>query len=310
MKRNHLIWSSILVSSFFLSCQSQSEKTAEAVVDYEMTEEYTVAESDSAESQIMSSSAATYRDEKRKFIRKADVEMEVKNVYESTQKIESKAMALGGFVENSSLSSHIYHKEIFPISSDSAMEVRKYRMENDLVLRIPQMELHSFLISLGDEIEFLHHRRIEAKDVQLELLLADLEKERMNQKNRDLNQLKDESGKIKNKQEVIADLDQNTQNQNHQTIGRLNTEDQIAYSTIYLNIKEKEKIAQSLVINPKTYQDKYRPDFLYSAWNSVKGGFFLLQNLFIGLLYIWPLILIGLLISLLVRQQLKKRKTI
>lgn len=244
---------------------------------------------------VMTSSAATYQDPKRKFVRKADVSMEVENVYKSTTKIESKLTEIGGFVEESQLNSRVNSRQTFPISSDSAREVKRYTVRSQMTVRVPQESLGAFLIALGDEIQFLNYRNISAEDVSLNMEWAKLEKERLNKANHQLTDLNYQSGKIKDKKDVIQSMSSNQSNANQETINTLKLNDEVNYSSIQLEFTEKEKIAETMVFNAKSYNDKYRPDFLYSVGNSLKGGYYLLQTLLIGLLYLWPLLILAIL---------------
>lgn len=267
-------------------------------------------DSAASEDSVLSSSAATYQDEKREFVRKADVSMEVKDVYKSTTKIETKISELGGFVEESLLNSHIQSKEIYAVNSDSAMQVKKYSLHNQMRVRIPQENLGEFLTSLGEEIEFLNYRNISAEDVRLNLEWAKLEQKRLNHSNQQLINLNHQKGKIGDKKEVIGTIGSNTSQSNHQKIASLNLKDEVNFSIIQLEFTEKDKIAESMIVNPQSYDDKYHPDFLYSLGVSIKGGFTLFKNLLIAMAYIWPLWLIGLLALLFFRIYKTNKKLI
>jgi len=256
----------------------------------------------------LSSTAATYENPSRKFIRTANLSMEVENVYQSTTKIESKISQLGGFVTKSMLNSRILSRETFPVNSDSSLEVKKYTVSNEMTVRVPQKELGNFLNSLGEEIKFLYFRNISADDVSLNCIAAELEKERLNSTNKQLDKLNGQNGKITDKQNVVSNMDENKSEVNYQKISTLKMKDEVAFSTVSLLIQEKEKIAETMVINPKNYEDKYRPHFLYRARISVTEGFHFFQTICIGLLYIWPVWLIAVLIYLLVKFQVKKTK--
>ncbi len=256
----------------------------------------------------LSSTAATYQDSDREFVRTADLSMEVENVYASTTKIESKVSELGGFVTKSNLESRVWTNQTFPVTKDSAVEVKKYNVENQMTVRIPQRELGNFLNSLGEEMTFLNFRNISADDVSLDFVLAELEKDRMNLTHQKLDKLENQTGKIPEKQSVVTNSDHNQSEINFQKVATMKLKDEVAYSSVSLLISEKEKIAQTMVINPQSYDDKFRPEFTYRAGNSIKEGFYFFQNLLIGLLYIWPLWIVGIMVFLFVRYQIRKAK--
>src|SRR5690606_6135693 len=93
-----------------------SYSTNDSVESQELAMESEMDAINESSDSVMTSSAATYQDPKRKFVRKADVSMEVKNVYKSTIKVEAKLTEIGGFVEESRLISNINSRQTFPIS--------------------------------------------------------------------------------------------------------------------------------------------------------------------------------------------------
>lgn len=283
--------------------ESYSEDSV-AVSDEIKTADSIYGESDSP----LNSTAATYQNENRDLIRTADLNMEVENVYQSTQKIEMKIAELGGFVSQSNLESSVLSQEIFAVDSDSALEVKKYRVSNQMTLRVPQRELGNFLNSLSNEIEFLYFRNISAEDVSLNFVQAELEKERIGSANQKLEEISQENGKIKEKQSVANQMDNHNSDANLQMINTLRLKDEVAFSTVSLLITEKEKIAETMVINPVHFEDKYKPEFGYRAKNSLKEGFYLFQTICIGLLYLWPVWTLGCLVFLFFRGRFKKIK--
>lgn len=292
--RNLKIISLSLLFLFIHSCSEYSE-SGESM------------ETAAKESKIpVSSTAATYQDEERQFVRTADVSMEVKNVYNSTMRIETKLAQIGGFVTNSQLESRILSKENFAVSQDSAMEVKKYRVSNQMSMRIPQKELGNFLNSLGEEIEFLHYRNITVDDVSLNFVLSELENNRLNSTHDKLENIQNKNGEIQDNQDVVNNMDRNKSEINQKKVATMKLKDEVAYSSLTLGISEKEKISETLIINPKTYEDKFRPSFWYRAGISVQDGFYFFQSILVAALYIWPLWLIGILFFFFLRTQLKK----
>lgn len=305
----------VIFISFFNSCEKKAESYdggySESVVESSAIVSDSIMDTvDEENSEApLNSTAATYQHPDREFVRTADLSLEVDDVYTSTTKIESKVSELGGFVTKSNLESRIESNQTFPVTKDSAVEVKKYIVENQMTVRIPQKELGNFLNSLGEEMRFLHFRHISADDVSLEFVLAELEKERMNSTHQKLDKLENQTGKIPEKQSVVTHSDHNRSEINLQKIATMKLKDEVAYSSVSLLISEKEKIAQTMVINPKTYDDKFRPEFTYRAGNSIKEGFYFFQNLLIGLLYIWPIWVVGIMVFLFVRYQIRKTKT-
>jgi hypothetical protein len=256
----------------------------------------------------LSSTAATYQDEKRKFIRTADLNMEVENVYKSTQKIEMKIAELGGFVTQSNLESEVLSEKTFPIDVDSAYQVKNYIVNNKMILRIPSRELGSFLNSLNSEMKFLYFRNISAEDVSINFIVSEMEKERLQTTNQKLDQINEEGGKVKDKMNVVETIDRNNSQKNLQKYSDLKMQDEIAFSTVNLYISEKEKVSQTKIINAQHFDEKFHPKFAYRANNAIQDGFYLFQSICIGLLYFWPFLIILLILTVIFRKQIRKKK--
>ena len=111
------------------------------------------------------SMAATQEVEGKKFIKTADVNMEVKNVYESTISIEKYLKGNGGFVTKSEMNSSVLSEENFPINDAEAKLVREFRQINDMEVRVPTVKLGEFLEFVNQSNLFLHTRNISAEDV-------------------------------------------------------------------------------------------------------------------------------------------------
>lgn len=290
MKKSKIILFASLLFLTLNSCEkSVGYPESKYAEEASATESVMLDETSENESGIpLSSTAATHQDPNHKFIRTADLSMEVENVYKSTTCIEKKLAEIGGFVTQSNLDSHIISKELFPVDADSAKEIKKYTVRNIMTIRVPQMELGDFLTSLGDDMKFLNFRNISAEDVSLNFVLSELEKERLDKTSGKLDKITDESGKIADKQTIINDVDDKQSEINYKKVSTLKMKDDVAYSTVSLLLTEKEKVAETTVINLKNYNDKYRPDFWYRAGNSIKDGFYFFQSICIALLYIWP----------------------
>lgn len=310
MGKSNLIILSILLIGF-VSCH---EGGTDYVGETLSTEEYVsetlgdiqVENTDNA-NHPLNSTAATYQDEKRKFIRTADLSIEVENVYRSTTQIEAGVAALNGFVTQSNLESRILSNAIYPISSDTAKMVKKYQVSNRMTIRVPQKELGNFLISLGDQIQFLNYRNIAADDVSIDFIVQQMEKQRIDDTNQKLDNLSRQTGKIPDKKEVIVSMDEKEQEKNALTSGHLTMHDKVEFSTVDLLITEQPKVFESRIVNLETYDNKYRTGFWDNALNSLKGGLRLFENILLGLLYIWPVLILGGLLYLFIKKT-KNRK--
>ena len=231
------------------------------------------------------SMAATQEVEGKKFIKTADVNMEVKNVYESTISIEKYLKKNGGFVTKSEMNSSVLSEENFPINDAEAKLVREFRQINDMEVRVPTVKLGEFLEFVNQSNLFLHTRNISAEDVSANIIMADLEEKRMKKTESNIQT-------IKNNSEKVNLADNNLSEQNNQKLATYNLSDNLKYSTVNLHLKElSSRISSIAITNTKNFDNQYRYNFFYDVKNAIIKGFYLTQEIIVGLFTIWPILL-------------------
>ncbi|SHH81021.1 protein of unknown function [Chryseobacterium oranimense] len=260
------------------SCKKGEVATIERADPY--ITDSTVAVSDSV------SSAASMTVKDKQFIKTADVNMEVKDVYEATISIEKTVQDLGGFVTHSNLHSNVISEDTYNTSGDEAMMIKKYQSENAMQVRVPTEKLGELLTLINDKKLFLNFRNINAEDVTSNIRYAEMEEKRIKKTSENIDQLK------ANKDKVKLDNDNMTEG-NLQQLANMDTADNIKYSTVDIYIKEpKLRIAEIAVTNTRNIDHKYKFNFIYDAKNAFVEGFYLIQKIAVGLITVWPLILI------------------
>jgi len=296
MKTTHIrltIATALLLGIY--SCK-KGEATAN---DYEMT-----ASTDSAYVNVSDSvsSAATMSVKDKQFIKTADVNMEVKDVYDATISIEKSVQELGGFVTNSNLQSRVISEDTYNTSDENAMLVKKYQTENLMQVRVPTAKLGELLTLINDKKLFLNSRIINAEDVTANIKYEELEGKRIKKTGENISDLKTTKDKVKMS-------DENMSENNSQQLANLNVTDNLKYSTVDIYIKEpKLRIAEIAVTNSKNIDNKYKFNFFYSAKNAFVEGYYLTQKLIVGLIMIWPILLICGLIFYFYRKNQSKNK--
>ena len=231
------------------------------------------------------SMAATQEVEGKKFIKTADVNMEVKNVYESNISIEKYLKENGGFVTKSEMNSSVLSEENFPINDAEAKLVREFRQINDMEVKVPTVKLGEFLEFVNQSNLFLHTRNISAEDVSANIIMADLEEKRMKKTESNIQT-------IKNNSEKVNLADNNLSEQNNQKLATHNLSDNLKYSTVNLHLKEpSSRISSIAITNTKHFDNQYRYNFFYDVKNAIIKGFYLTQEIIVGLFTIWPILL-------------------
>ena len=283
----------IVLGSLLLTTIFSCNKT-ETVGNYDQVEtDYTA----TAEISDSISSVATLQVKDKQFIKSADVNMEVKDVYEATISIEKQLKNLGGFVTSSRLNANIVAEETFNTSDENATLVRKFQTENTMQIRVPTEKLGDLLTFINDKKLFLDTRNITAEDVTANIKLAELEAKRNAKTGTNISQLKTDKNK------VILD-DDNQLEGNYQKVASFELTDNLKFSTVDIYLKEpKLRVAEIAITNTKNIDNKYKFNFFYDVKNAFVEGFYLIQKLVIVLVTIWPIILISLVVLYFIRRR-------
>jgi hypothetical protein len=277
------------------SCK-KGEASATELEAYASADSAVVVSSDSI------SSVATMKVKDKQFIKTADVNMEVKDVYEATISIEKSVQELGGFVTHSNLKSNVVSEDTYNTSNEEAMLVKKYQTENTMQLRVPTEKLGELLTLINSKKLFLNSRSINAEDVTSSIKYAELEGKRIKKTSENIDQLKT------NKDKVNLSNDNMSEN-NQQQLANMDVTDNLKYSTIDIYIKEpKLRIAEIAITNTKSIDDKYKFNFMYSAKSAFVEGYYLIQRIVVGLITVWPLLLIGAVIVYFLRKRKPAKK--
>ena len=267
-----------------VSCAKKNE-SEEAYLDLDLNESEAVV--DSAAASI--SMAATQEVEGKKFVRKADVDMDVSDVYQATIYIENTLKEMGGFVTFSNYRSDVLEENIFPQSEEKSLYVRKYTTKNQMEVRVPTEKLSDFLKLLNDKSIFLRERTITAQDVSANVKMAELEKQRMEKHK---NQLSQQTNTTKNAEAT----NDNERELNYQKINDFNLADELKYSTVDIHLSEpKFKISQVEMPNVNKLENKYKGSFWYDFKEAFVDGFYGFQKFLIFVASAWMFILLGVL---------------
>ena len=297
MKTNTKIVMTLLAFGLVLSCKQASDRN-------EAT--YENAENKVMDSVISSSAAVVDKNSTRKFIRTADVKFKVKNVAKSTYAIEDATAKFGGFVTYTNLQSTINEEDKTKVSQDSTLVTTKYKVENNITIRVPNTKLDTVIKTIAKQIHFLDYRIIKADDVSLQMLSNEMAQKRSNSSEKRLENAIDSKGKklnqvVKAEETLEAKKEQNDASK----LQNLSLQDQVNFSTLTLNIYQDESIKQEMVANEKSI-NAYRPNIGLQIWDSVKTGWFMLEHIISFVVVLWPFVLIGFLGFLGYKKFLKK----
>lgn len=277
----------ILLVALAYSCKNadNSENALESKeVSSEMTENASV---------ISSSAAVEPKKNNRKFVRTADIKFKVNNVEKSTGKIEDATTKFGGFVTYTNLQSTILEEDKTKISPDSSLVSAKFKVENTITIRVPNTKLDTVIKTIATQIGFLNYRIIKADDVTLQMLTNKMAQKRSSISEKRIATAIDSKGKKLNQIiDAEGNLDAKKEANDAKTIENLSLEDQVNFSTLSLQIYQDESVKQQMVANEKSI-NTYRPNIGLQIWDSIKTGWFMLENIISFIVVLWPFALIG-----------------
>jgi hypothetical protein len=276
----------ILLIGFAISCKQSQERIEEASDESNY-------EAKDVEEVISSNAAKVDPKSNRKFVRTADIKFKVKNVAKSTNQIEDATVKFGGFVTYTNLQSSILNEDKTKISIDSTLVSTKYQVENNITIRVPNTQLDTVIKTIAKQIHFLNYRVIKADDVTLQMLSNKMAQNRSRSSEDRLVKAIDNKGKKLNQIMDAEDILEDKKAQNDTTkLQNLSLEDQINFSTLTLQIYQDETVMQEMVANEKSL-NSYRPNIGLQIWESLKSGWFVLENILSFIVSLWPFILIG-----------------
>lgn len=239
---------------------------------------------------VSSSAAVEPKNSDRKFVRTADIKFKVKNVATSTYAIENTANKFGGFVTYTNLQSTISEKSETKISQDSTLEITKYTVENNITIRVPNTRLDTVIKTIAKQIDFLEYRIIKADDVSLQMLSNQMQQNRSANQEKRIEKAIDTKGKKLNDVVVAEDNLKNQKEQNDNSkLENLSLQDQVNFSTLTLQIYQRETIKEEMIANAKTYRQNFGSKIL----DGIKTGWYVIEGIIAVIAQLWSVILIG-----------------
>ncbi len=244
------------------------------------------------ENSLSSSAAVTKNDGHRKFVRTADIRFKVRNVAESTTKVEDAVSLAGGFLVNTDLKSSVNETRDVKKSEDSIVRTTVYTVHNDMIIRVPNYNLDATLKTISKEVGYLDYRIIKAEDVNLQLKSTELEQKRLSRyKTRVENAVAGKGKKLVDINETEENLLAKQETSDAALLKKMELEDKIAYSTVALQLYQDEAVKSVTLANLDSAV--YRTSFGVKAWDSLKSGWYILEGVLVFALNLWPFILGG-----------------
>lgn len=226
-------------------------------------------------------------DSGRKFVRKADLKFRVKDIIRATFAIEQIAHNQQGYIAHANLTSTVTATDTRAAGPDSVLELSAVNSANTMVIRVPNSNLDSTLNQIAEFVSFLDYRIIQSDDVGLQIMGNALLKKRSGKSTARLEHLVETRGR-KLSESVSADdaIVSRSQQDDQAMLANLALEDQVRYSTIQLNMYQRETVQREVLANNMIFS-KYTPGFSQELNNAFDTGLSFLQGLTVWIVRLW-----------------------
>ncbi|MDD2984868.1 DUF4349 domain-containing protein [Flavobacterium sp.] len=229
--------------------------------------------------------------EEPKSVENFEVETEQKIIKESTLHFETQDLQATYQQVTSAI---VKHKAFLQSDTEGKDYNSIYR---NLTVRIPTAAFDAFLADIGKGVAYFDRKEISAKDVTAEFI--DIEarlkaKKILEERYLALLQKANKVSEILEIEKELSIIREEIEAKE----GQLNyLQNRVSLSTV--NIEFYKKVAQS---------EDATVSYGSKMWNAVKSGWNGISSFFIGLLHIWPFILILVALIFVIKRQLKKKK--
>ena len=215
-----------------------------------------------------------------KIIKSANARYKVKEVKKATKKIK------------------LLIKQFDAYISDLRFENNPYQIENRFTIKVPQIYFENLLDSINNIVEFVDYENITTKDVTEEYI--DIEtrlKTKLEVKQRYETILRKNAKTV---EDILATEEKLRiiQEEIESAQGRLKyLSNKVSYSTIQIDLYETVEYTEEPISYKKTFLSKIKDGF--------SAGLDIIEAIILGIIYIWPLIIVGVLLFFYIKKRVK-----
>jgi hypothetical protein len=241
----------------------------------------------------LTSIATNQNDPDRKFIRTARADFRVKDVYAATMAIEDAVAGQGGFVLRNDIQAQTLRAVSHPVGDGKRLQLTEYTVRGSLVVRVPSDRTQAFLREIAPQMAFLDQRSMEAVDARFQILRQQLAWQREQQTQQALGDAVQANDRLDRKAEVIAAQGGAKLQRDEALIQRKEFEDKVAFSTIELSLYQSPKVERNESVDTDAMFDSHRPSFFVRLGEALRTGWYVVLDVFVALMHVWPLWLLG-----------------
>jgi len=280
LQRRVNILLSILFIGLLLSCNSNNYKEQVPVEGVDVSQMYEAVE-DSQTNALSTTADKKEATQKLKIIKSAEVKYKVKQVKIATNQINMMVQKFKGYI------------------SDQRFQNNAYQIENRFVIKVPEQYFDVLMDSLKQVADFVDYENITTQDVTEEYIdLQSRLKTKLEIKERYETILRQRAKTIK---DILATEEKLgiIQEEIEATQGRLNyLTNKVSFSTIQINLYE--------TVNYKEVPESYKRTFFSKTKDGFSFGWKLIENIILGFIHIWPLLLLAVALFFIIKKRMRK----
>lgn len=242
---------------------------------------------------VTTKAASSENDGNKKFIRTAQLRFKVKDIVSATHAIEDIIIAKRGFVISSVITTQESYSNYTKVSKDSILVKTSNELTGNLSLRVHHSMLDESLRQIAGLAEKVSYREVVADEITFTLMANKLMQERKLEKSRRLKNISGPNRGHKLEDLISAEeaIDQARESADNQKIAEMRQMDQVEYSLITI-VLEQDPIVSYTMKAIEQEVESYRSGILWKVFYAVADGWNDLLAFFVGLLRIWPALLI------------------
>ena len=237
----------------------------------------------------VASDVATQVDPQRRFIRTAQAQFQVKDVYRTALAIEDEVASQGGFVVDNEISSQVQRVLSRPLAPGKRLELTEYSLQGQLTVRVPSERTQAFLRAVAAQMEFLDRRSFSARDAQFDLLRQQLASQRAQDEQRELGDAVQAGGKLADRTDAIQSRGAARATRDEALIAQKEFEDRVAFSTITLSLRQDAQVRRAERVDVDAVFRDNGPGFFSRLGESLSVGWRAALDIVIALAALWPL---------------------
>ena len=253
--------------------------------------------------QTLGSQAADIQIAGKKLLINASANFIVKDVVKSRSAIENLTRQQGGYVALSNTYNHPRNEKTF-VRGDKNITITTYNRQAEMTVRVPRVNVNTFLKQMQQQVAFLNAQEFTAQDVTLDIyreqlasqlnsdMAEELSQERLNSKND-----KDQRSNI---DAITASYAARRQKELAQ-LEKMDIADKVKYSTINLSFMQPDISYKETTQNLEVLIDAERPSFNTQVNKAFKDGWEILRAIALGLIQLWWLLVVGAVLYLIYR---------